>query len=59
VTATVGGRPAAVLFSGLAPGFAGLYQINVQVDPAVSAGEQTLVLEANGIASNSTRLLVR
>ena len=31
VAVTVGGVPAAVLFSGLAPGFSGLYQVNVFV----------------------------
>jgi uncharacterized protein (TIGR03437 family) len=29
VTVYVGGQPAAVLFKGLAPGFPGLYQLNV------------------------------
>jgi uncharacterized protein (TIGR03437 family) len=56
VTAEAGGRPAAVLYSGLAPGFVGLYQINIQVDPAVPSGDQPVVLTAAGVASNSAKL---
>jgi uncharacterized protein (TIGR03437 family) len=36
--ATVGGIPAVVSFSGLAPGFIGLYQINVQVPANAAPG---------------------
>lgn len=58
VTAQVGGRPAAVLFSGLAPGFVGLYQVNVQVDAAVEAGEQPTTITAGGVVSNEVKLVV-
>ena len=37
-TVTIGGAPATVLFSGLAPGFVGLYQINAQMPAAVTQG---------------------
>ena len=37
-TVTVGGQPAAVAFSGLAPGYAGLYQVDVQLPDSVASG---------------------
>jgi hypothetical protein len=46
VSATIGGISAQVIFSGLAPGFIGLGQVNVLI-PA-NATDLTLVLESNG-----------
>jgi len=60
VTATVGGRPATVQFAGLAPGFVGLYQVNVQVPTGVAPGSAApLVLLENAVPSNSVTLAVR
>jgi len=42
ITADVSGASAPVSFAGLAPGFAGLYQINVQIPSGVTAGDNTL-----------------
>ncbi|MDP2734738.1 MAG: hypothetical protein Q8P12_00865, partial [bacterium] len=55
---TIGGIPAPVKFSGLAPCFLGLYQVNVEVPQGVSKGEQTLILISNGLASNPVKLPV-
>lgn len=38
VSATIGGLPATVLFSGLTPGFAGLDQVKIQLPAGVSRG---------------------
>jgi uncharacterized protein (TIGR03437 family) len=43
-TATVGGLTAVVQFSGLAPGFVGLNQVNLQVPANAASGDQDLVI---------------
>ncbi|MGH8246277.1 MAG: hypothetical protein ACREUU_07570, partial [Gammaproteobacteria bacterium] len=56
---TVGGIAAEVLFSGLAPGFVGLYQVNIRVPENAPAGELDLSLRVGEIASNVVKLPVR
>ena len=55
----VAGRPAVVAFSGAAPGYVGLYQVNVEVPADTPAGSQPLVLSINGVESNSVQVAVR
>jgi uncharacterized protein (TIGR03437 family) len=55
---TIGGANAVVSFSGLAPGFVGLYQINAEVPATLSAGNQTVVITQSGTASNQVLLPV-
>ncbi len=59
-TATVlmDGRAAQVSFSGLAPGFIGLYQINFVVPPGVGGDVATTVV-IGGVASNPATINVR
>jgi uncharacterized protein (TIGR03437 family) len=57
-TATIAGIPAPVHFSGLAPGFVGLYQVNVEVPAGVPGGQQTLILTSNGVNSNPVTIAV-
>ncbi len=58
VTAQVGSEPAKVVFAGLSPGSAGLYQVNFVV-PAVSAGEVNLEIQAGGVGSNVASISVQ
>lgn len=52
VTATIGGQPAQVLFAGLAPGYAGLYQVDAVVPPGLAAGANVpVVLSQAGYTS--------
>lgn len=56
---TIGGLNAHVSFSGLAPGFAGLYQINVEVPTSLTAGNHPVVVTQVGAPSNSVLLPVQ
>jgi uncharacterized protein (TIGR03437 family) len=56
---TIGGVAAQVVFSGLAPGLVGCYQLNVVVPTGVSAGTQQMVVSANGVASAPINIVVQ
>jgi len=58
VTATIGNVNASVKFAGVAPGFAGLYQVNVLV-PQLASGQYPLQVAANGVLSNSALINVQ
>ena len=56
---TIGGITANVIFSGLAPGFVGLNQVNVQVPDGVTPGDAVpLVLTQGGVVSNTATIAV-
>jgi adhesin/invasin len=59
VSATVGGVPATVHFAGLAPGFVGLIQVNAQIPPGLSPGDQPVFVTINGSPSNAGVITVR
>jgi len=58
-TVTIGGQQAQVQFSGLTPGYSGLYQVTVVVPSGLSAGVQPVALVINGIAAPPANLPVR
>lgn len=59
-TVTIGGVPATVSFSGLAPGFVGLYQVNAQVPANAPVSDTaTVVLSIGGATSNAVTIAVR
>jgi len=57
---TIGGVPAEVIFSGLAPPFVGLYQVNVKVPENAPSGLAVeVVLTMGGIQSNVVTMAVQ
>ena len=59
LTVTVGGVPAEILFSGLAPNFAGLYQVNFRVPANVPVGVADVVIQVSGQSSKAVKMAVQ
>jgi uncharacterized protein (TIGR03437 family) len=55
---TVDGQKAKVPFAGLTPGGVGLYQIDLTVPTTARNGDLELVVTQNGVAANTTKLIV-
>jgi uncharacterized protein (TIGR03437 family) len=56
---TIGGVAANVVFSGLTPGFSGLYQVNAQVASGIPNGDDvSVVLSVGGALSNTVTISV-
>ncbi len=54
-TVTIGGQPAPVLFSGIGPGYNGLYQVDVQIPANIAAGTDVpLVITVAGASDSAT-----
>ncbi len=54
VSVTIGGKPAKVIFAGLAPKYTGLYQINAMVPTGVPTGDKIpVVITVAGIPSKA------
>jgi beta-glucosidase len=58
-TVTIGGQQATVLFSGLAPGMVGVYQINAAVSAATPLGSaEPVQISIGGVSSNIVTIAV-
>jgi uncharacterized protein (TIGR03437 family) len=58
-TVFVGAAPATVQYSGLAPGYTGLYQVNVEIPKGLAAGLQPVMISINQMHSNAVNIRVR
>jgi uncharacterized protein (TIGR03437 family) len=61
VTPTVylGATPMSPSYSGLAPGFVGLYQVDVQIPPGLPSGTVPLVITSGSAYSNEVKIAVQ
>ncbi len=56
VTVSMGGKDAPVTYAGLAPGLAGVYQVNAQLPAGLPAGPLPVTVTVAGTASNTITL---
>jgi len=56
---TIRGKNAQVTYQGLAPGFAGLAQINAIVPAGLTPGDQPVFVSVNGVPSNPGVITVK
>ena len=60
VTALVNGQEVPVQFAGMAPGYIGLYQVNVPIPAAMAPGlGVSLTLKEGGVLSNTVTVAVQ
>jgi uncharacterized protein (TIGR03437 family) len=57
VLVRIAGQPAQIAFAGLAPGFIGLLQMNLEI-PDVPVGEQKLEISIGNVPSNPTTISI-
>lgn len=59
-TVMIGGLPASVIFSGVAPGYAGLYQLDVQIPAGASTGSDVpLAISVGTSATDTTTIAIQ
>jgi uncharacterized protein (TIGR03437 family) len=56
---TIGGKTAQVVYAGVAPGFAGLAQINAIIPQGLAAGDQAVFVSISGVLSNAGLISVK
>jgi uncharacterized protein (TIGR03437 family) len=56
---TIGGMAADVQWSGLAPGFVGLYQVNINIGAGVASGPRELLLSIGGQTAPQVTISIR
>jgi adhesin/invasin len=59
VQVTIGGMPAQVSYAGVAPGFAGLSQVNAIIPAGLTPGDQPVFISINGVSSNAGLITVK
>lgn len=59
VTVTLGGAPCEVLFAGLAPDLAGVYQVNFRAPATLSTANSDLVVTAGNVSSRPARVAIQ
>jgi uncharacterized protein (TIGR03437 family) len=56
---TLGGVACPVQYTGLAPGFVGVYQVNFQVPASVPSGNQDLIVSSGATSSPAVKVPVQ